>query len=201
MSRGNHHLAMYNFGLHVDELDSPRVQGFVRREPLNFAAAERAPGFVKRSGYRGEPGPRSWGPMAFPRFIKGSGFDSGPSSLSMWADVESLMAFAYTGVHAEALKNARNWNRKNEWPPLVLWWVEAGSQARRRWQFEISRELVDPGGQEEFERAHAALWGAGKRWVATLACWIMRAHLGTFEQRVREDPFEDFDQFIRVVLF
>ncbi|PWV98032.1 uncharacterized protein DUF3291 [Hoeflea marina] len=36
------------------------------------------------------------------------------------------MAFSYNGVHAEALKNARSWNRKNPWPPLVLWWVDAG---------------------------------------------------------------------------
>lgn len=126
MSAPASHLAMYNFGLHVAAADAPEVQGFVRREPLNFAAAEKASGFVGRSGYRGEPGPRSWGVMAFPRFLKGSGFDSGPSSLSLWQDIESLMAFSYAGVHAEALKNARNWNTKNDWPPLVLWWVEAG---------------------------------------------------------------------------
>lgn len=117
---------MYNFGQHVAAEDAPEVQGFMLREPLNFAAAERAAGFVGRSGYRGVPGKRSWGPQVFPRFIKGSGFDSGPSSLSLWADIESLMAFTYAGVHAEALKNARNWNTKNDWPPLVLWWVEAG---------------------------------------------------------------------------
>ena len=34
--------------------------------------------------------------------------------------------------------------------------------------------------------------------MATLGRWITRAHLGAFEQGVREDPFEDFDQFIRV---
>ncbi|KGF69974.1 hypothetical protein LL06_07945 [Hoeflea sp. BAL378] len=117
---------MYNFGLHVADYDAPEVHGFLRREPLNFAAAQKAAGFVGRSGYRGEPGPRSWGPQIFPRFLKGSGRDSGPSSLSLWENIESLMAFAYAGVHAEALKNARNWNTKNTWPPLVLWWVEAG---------------------------------------------------------------------------
>lgn len=120
------HLAMYNFGLHVAACDAPEVQGFMLREPVNFAAAEKAAGFVGRSGYLGEPGPGSWGVQVFPRFLEGSGFDSGPSSLSLWADIESLMAFTYAGVHAEALKNARNWNTKNDWPPLVLWWVEAG---------------------------------------------------------------------------
>jgi len=128
MRTSGFHLAMYNFGLHVAASDAPEVQGFMRREPLNFAAAERASGFVERSGYDGEPGPESWGVQVFPRFIKGSGFDSGPSSLSMWADIESLMAFCYAGVHAEALKNARNWNTKNDWPPLVLWWLEAGQR-------------------------------------------------------------------------
>lgn len=122
------HLAMYNFGLHVAAYDAPEVQGFLRREPLNFAAAEKASGFVGRSGYDGEPGPRSWGVQVFPRFIEGSGFDSGPSSLSLWADIESLMAFSYAGVHAEALKNARNWNTRNAWPPLVLWWIDAACQ-------------------------------------------------------------------------
>jgi hypothetical protein len=126
MSAVGFHLAMYNFGQHVASYDAPEVQGFLRREPLNFAAAEKASGFVGRSGYLGEPGPESWGVQVFPRFIKGSGFDSGPSSLSLWQDTESLMAFSYAGVHAEALKNARNWNTRNDWPPLVLWWVEAG---------------------------------------------------------------------------
>lgn len=56
---GGHHLAIYNFGLHVDDYDSPRVEGFRLREPLNFEAANRAEGFVGRSGYEGEPGPAS----------------------------------------------------------------------------------------------------------------------------------------------
>ncbi|PWV98033.1 uncharacterized protein DUF3291 [Hoeflea marina] len=65
----SHHLAMYNFGLHVAAYDQPEVLGFRLREPLNFAAAERAAGFVGRSGYDGEAGPASWGVQVFPRFI------------------------------------------------------------------------------------------------------------------------------------
>ncbi|GEO86356.1 MULTISPECIES: DUF3291 domain-containing protein [Alphaproteobacteria] len=121
-----HHLAIYNFGIHVAPYGDPAVDGFIQREPLNFEAARRAIGYVGRSGYRGEPGPTSWGEQVFPRFLNGSGHDTGPSSLSLWEDVESLMAFSYSGVHAEALKNARNWNVRQEWPALVLFWVEAG---------------------------------------------------------------------------
>ena len=123
-----HHLAIYNFGLHVDDYDSPRVEGFRLREPLNFEAARRAEGYVGRSGYDGEPGPASWGEKVYPRFIKGSGFSDAPSSLSLWTGLEALMAFSYNGVHADALKHARNWNQRQAWPSLVLWWVREGIQ-------------------------------------------------------------------------
>ena len=122
-----HHLAMYNFGLHVADYESPAVEGFRLREAANFRAAELAEGFIGRSGYADVDGPESWGPQTFPRFIEGSGYESQPSSLSLWRDIETLMAFSYSGVHANALKHARNWNRKQAWPALVLWWVEAGS--------------------------------------------------------------------------
>ncbi|MGB3811584.1 MAG: DUF3291 domain-containing protein [Shinella sp.] len=123
-----HHLAVYNFGLHVDAYESPRVEGFRLREAPNFEAAARAEGFVGRSGYDGEPGPESWGEKVYPRFLQGSGFTDAPSSLSLWTGLEALMAFTYNGVHADALKHARNWNQRQAWPALVLWWVKEGAR-------------------------------------------------------------------------
>ncbi|WEZ82082.1 DUF3291 domain-containing protein [Rhizobium sp. 32-5/1] len=137
MQPAGRHLAIYNFGLFVAPYDDPAVEGFRLREPFNFDAAARSEGFVGRSGYQGEPGPRCWGEQVFPRFIHGSGFETAPSSLSLWADIESLMAFTYSGVHADALKHARNWNVQRQWPALVLWWVEAGR--RPVWADGVSR--------------------------------------------------------------
>jgi Domain of unknown function (DUF3291) len=137
LTAAGHHLAIYNFGVHVDASDSTAVRGFVLREPMNFAAAERAPGFVARSGYKGVPGPRSWGPLIFPRFLAQHGDATGVSSLSLWRDIESLMAFTYTGVHADALKHARHWNVAQEWPPMVLFWVPVGR--RPEWQDGANR--------------------------------------------------------------
>ncbi|MBW6423793.1 DUF3291 domain-containing protein [Rhizobium sp. XQZ8] len=117
-------LAIYNFGLFVAPYESPEVDGFRLREPANFLAAERSHGFLGRSGYPGEGGPESWGPQIFPHFIAGSGFEWAPSSLSLWADLESLMAFTYNGVHADALKHAHGWQQKRQWPALALWWTE-----------------------------------------------------------------------------
>ncbi|WP_440980661.1 DUF3291 domain-containing protein [Shinella sumterensis] len=123
-----HHLAVYNFGIHVDEYESDRVAGFRLREPFNFEATSRAEGYIGRSGYDEVPGPESWGEKVYPRFLAGSGFEDAPSSLSLWSSLESLVAFTYDGVHADALKHARNWNQRQAWPALVLWWVKEGTR-------------------------------------------------------------------------
>ncbi|TXH85259.1 MAG: DUF3291 domain-containing protein [Rhizobium sp.] len=139
------HLAMYNFGLHVAAYESPEVEGFRLREAANFEAAARASGFIGRSGYSGEPEPPCWGEQVFPRFIEGSGFATAPSSLSLWTDLESLMAFTYSGVHADALKHGRHWNVRQSWPPLVLWWAEAGAVPQWRDGVERLEHLHDHG--------------------------------------------------------
>ena len=46
----------------------------------------------------------------------------------MWRDLESVFAFTYFGLHAEALAHGREWFQKPEWPPYVLWWMKAGDQ-------------------------------------------------------------------------
>ncbi|MDE1994520.1 MAG: DUF3291 domain-containing protein [Rhizobiaceae bacterium] len=136
---------MYNFGLHVAPYDSPVVEGFRLRESANFEAAIRAHGFLGRSGYDGEAGPPSWGKQVFPRFIEGSGFSTAPSSLSLWADIESLMAFSYNGVHADALKHARHWNVKQRWPALVLWWIDGDMTPEWRDGVQRLERLHDEG--------------------------------------------------------
>ncbi|MFN7093673.1 MAG: DUF3291 domain-containing protein [Allorhizobium sp.] len=117
-------LAIYNFGVFVAPYESPEVEGFRLREPSNFQAAEQSKGFIARSGYPDEPGPQSWGEQVFPRFMQGSGFAWAPSTLSLWKDLESLLALTNKGVHADALKHARHWNVQQQWPALVLWWTD-----------------------------------------------------------------------------
>lgn len=142
------HLAMYNFGLHVAAYESPAVEGFRLRETANFEAAARANGFIGRSGYPGEHDPVCWGEQVFPRFIAGSGFTTAPSSLSLWADIESLVAFTYSGVHADALKYGRHWNIRQSWPPLVLWWVDAGCVPQWKDGVERLEHLHDHGASQ-----------------------------------------------------
>lgn len=116
-------LAVYNFGMFRSRAENPANQGFRDLEQPNFAAADHAPGFIARSGYGEEEGPPSWGEQVYPRFYVDRGDGWSPSTLSLWKDLESLMAFTYFGMHAEALRRAGEWFVEQRWPLYVLWWV------------------------------------------------------------------------------
>ncbi|MEQ1953913.1 DUF3291 domain-containing protein [Mesorhizobium yinganensis] len=119
----SHRLAIYNFGMFRQRADHPSIQGFHTRNDRNFATAEQSDGFVARSGYAGEPGPPSWGEQIYPRFYIDHGDGWAPSTLSLWRDLGALLAFSYTGFHAETMRQARDWLVEQRWPPYVLWWV------------------------------------------------------------------------------
>jgi hypothetical protein len=114
-------LAVYNFGMFREPADSAVNQGFRDLETPNFLAAERAVGFVGRAGYAGEPDQPSWGEQVYPRFYVERGDGGSPSTLSLW---ESLFAFAYSGIHAQAIRRASDWLVEKRWPAYVLWWAE-----------------------------------------------------------------------------
>ena len=138
-------LAIYNFGMFRERSAHSSNQGFHDREAANFAAVERAPGFLGRAGYDDEPERESWGTRVYPRFYVERGDFSSPSTLSLWADLESLMAFTYSGLHVEALRRASEWFVSKTWPPYVLWWV--GKEHRPDWYEGVARleRLYDHG--------------------------------------------------------
>jgi hypothetical protein len=142
-------LALYNFGIFRKPSDDPANQGFHDRNEPNFLAAEAGDGFIARSGYDGDPGPESWGRQVFPRFYVERGDGSSPSTLSLWEDLSSPMAFAYSGIHAEALKHGRQWFLKPAWPPYVLWWVDCNHTPT--WQEGVARhEFLHDNGASAF---------------------------------------------------
>jgi hypothetical protein len=116
-------VALYTFGVFRAPAADPVNQGFHDRNERALLAVEASDGFIARSGYDGDPGPPSWGSQVFPRFYAERGDGWAPSTLSLWRDLESPMAFAYAGIHAEALGNGRKWFLEPAWPPYVLWWV------------------------------------------------------------------------------
>lgn len=108
-------LAFYTFGILREPKGHPQVQGFFDRIKAAFEAAEGTHGCLDRRGNRPpEFGPRFYDPAA----------DAGaPQTLSVWADLESVFAFAYRGPHAEALRGRKEWFVEPQWPTYAAWWV------------------------------------------------------------------------------
>lgn len=119
-------LALYNFGMFRNGADDPANQPFFDSNAINLRAAETSDGFVARSGYDGEPGPPSWGLQVYPRCYVERGDGWSPSTLSLWDDLESPMAFSYAGIHAKAMRELDQTFVPEGWPFYVLWWVEPG---------------------------------------------------------------------------
>ncbi len=132
-----YYLALYNFGMFRVPSADPVNDGFHHRNDPIFVAVDGRAGFIARSGYDGEPGPESWGKQVFPRFYVDNGDGWAPSTLSLWEDMESLIAFTYSGLHAEAMRHAREWFEKPNWPPYVCWWQAEGE--RPTWAEAIIR--------------------------------------------------------------
>jgi hypothetical protein len=144
-------------------LKAPRsdasVAGFISRVDKNFAAAETAPGFIDRARLDEETGLYNWGtrgiPSSFPYREVG---DRIVQTLSVWNDLESVAAYAYTETHAEALAGRREWCVRATWPSYVAWWIN--DDARPSWSESYLRfdllHLQGPGGEAfDFKRPYA----------------------------------------------
>jgi hypothetical protein len=128
-------IALYTFGVLKAPTGSEVLMDFVGAAPSVFAEAGAADGFFGHAGaarpdlagkakFNEDFGP--WGiavaPRFYDRFAKPGG-ETMITTLSLWRDVESARAFAYGGLHREALRRRGDWFHKAEWPGYVLWWV------------------------------------------------------------------------------
>lgn len=112
---------------------SERMKGFAQRIDAVEAEAEQYPGCVamarvanppETNPYEQDWGP--WGTYVTPRFYTGPRereLRTDAETLSVWDDLESVFAFSYSGLHAEALRHRREWFPKGEFPIYVAWWV------------------------------------------------------------------------------
>ena len=119
----DHTLALFTLGVFARPADDPSNDEFHTRNDPIMAAVSAAQGYVAHSGYPDEDGPEVWGDFVFPHFYQEKGDGWTPQTLSLWKDLESAMAFAYHGLHADALRLGSKWLQPPQWPPYVVWWV------------------------------------------------------------------------------
>jgi hypothetical protein len=111
------HLAQVNNGRARGEITDPIMLGFVARlEEIN-ALAERSPGFVWR--LQTEDGDAT-AVRPYPddnRIM---------INMSVWADLDSLREYVFRTMHAEVMRQRREWFERFEGVYVTLWWVPAG---------------------------------------------------------------------------
>jgi hypothetical protein len=114
-------LAQVNIGRLLEPLDSPRLAGFVAALDQVNAAADAAPGFVWR--LQTEDG-NATSVQAFRWDQAGSA--GVLVNMSVWASVEALAAYVYSGTHREVLRQRRQWFERMAEAYTALWWIPRG---------------------------------------------------------------------------
>ena len=140
-------VAFFTFGFLREAAEHPQMQPFWDRNPHNFEAAEQSDGFLDRSRRHPETGQYDWGNSEDFQFLREEEYGRERSlwTLSVWEDLESVFAFAYAGVHAEALSHRKEWFLKPEWPSYVAWWVAEGHTPTWREAVERHKYLHEHG--------------------------------------------------------
>ena len=112
-------IAFHTFGVLRAPYGDATVQGFIDRVPTVFAAADRADGFLLRLPDR-TPEER----QCHPHFYDPRVHPDVALTVSVWRDLESVYAYAYHGVHREALQKRTEWFVPPQWPTYVAWWLD-----------------------------------------------------------------------------
>lgn len=110
-------LAQVNIGRARALLDDEVMQSFVARLDEINALAEGSPGFVWR--LKAEEGQPS-------SYLRPYDDERMLVNMSVWESVEALKDFTYRTMHAELLRDRKNWFEKFEGVYLALWWVPEG---------------------------------------------------------------------------
>ncbi len=121
-------VAFITFGVLREPAGHPQVQGFFDRSGTVFATAEASHGqidYYRGQGdqYRVSAEGSPFGAYTTGRFVTADLAGREEQTLSLWADLEAVSAFAYAVPHAEALRHRREWFLKPAWPTYAAWWV------------------------------------------------------------------------------
>jgi len=92
--------------------------------PHVYGSAVSTPGYLEHSKRDPETLKHNWGDLVAPNCWGGEVSNSHAATLSMWEDLESVAAFAYHGLHGEAMKRRQEWFVRRGLPEHVAWWQD-----------------------------------------------------------------------------
>lgn len=110
------HLAQLNIGRMLAPVDSEIMVGFTSKLDEINALADEAEGFVWRL-QTDEGDATALRPFDDDMMIV---------NMSVWESREALHTYTYKTVHAQFIKNRKEWFERLSTPHMVLWWIPAG---------------------------------------------------------------------------
>lgn len=126
-------IAFFTLNVAREPFSQPAMRGFVERIPVIFAEASATPGFIAfASAMSLAPDDPA---MVWPA-VKPASHEAA-MTLTLWRDLESVFAFTYSRLHAEALQMRREWTIRPAWPNYVAWWV--GDDEEPSWRDAAQR--------------------------------------------------------------
>jgi hypothetical protein len=123
-------LAQINIGRARAAIDTPLMAGFVARLDEINALAETSPGFVWRLK-TDEGNATTLQPYEDERIL---------INMSVWASPEHLKQFVYRSMHAEVMRQRKEWFERFHDAYQALWWIPHGyiptiAEAKERLQY------------------------------------------------------------------
>lgn len=134
-------MARCTFGLLRERYGHPQVRAFYDMAPATGQAAREWDGMISflRRDITVDPDPdrddAAKRPYLYPRAMPDTAHHPQQArTLSLWRDLASVYAYAYHGIHGEALRQRKEWFVR---PACVAWWV--ADEAEPTWEEAVER--------------------------------------------------------------
>lgn len=123
-------IAMLTTGPLLENLDAEKFAEFEKLSGQIFEQFGRAKGAISHTGGISEEASSDlWGKWSVPEIYQEDAKTSYIiQTISIWQDLESMVAFSYHGIHAQGLKRKHEWVQKLSRPNHVIWWINDNHQ-------------------------------------------------------------------------
>lgn len=124
-------IAMLTTGPLLENLDAEKFAEFEELSGKIFEQFGIDEGAISHTGGISEEASSDlWGKWAVPEIYQKAAETSYViQTISIWQDLESMVAFSYHGIHAQGLKRKYEWVQKLSRPNHVIWWIDDEHQA------------------------------------------------------------------------
>lgn len=119
----NYELVHANLGLAKYPINDERMGSFWARNDPIYDQANKVTGFIRAVDF-----PDRFCEFPEPHIL----------NASIWSNISDLRSFVYAGLHADAMKNKREWFQDHELPNYVLFWTQAGIDPNEK---EIAKRI------------------------------------------------------------